>query len=272
MNKTTKLITVFSIVILAVSCKKTNNSTTKNNNDVPSTPGIITTNGIANWDALSSTEKNKIYSWNSLFMHQSVGGDLEDGSKQNGFNFEYYAHLDAITDKGIYSGLFNAGNGEPLAKMAEFKTEAIRNKNMLRLAVFKFGYNDIEPASLTQVQTAYKSMVADLKSNGIRVMHIAPPLVFDAAYNQAKMDMRQWMIDNFKSDIIFDLTDIESTDLSGNRAQTGAVWHLYSGYRSVPGCASYGQGTDQPSQGHLCHTAADRISKAFLYAIYLAGK
>lgn len=42
--------------------------------------GIVGISGIENWDKLSQTEKNKIKTWNSLFIHASVGANLEDGA------------------------------------------------------------------------------------------------------------------------------------------------------------------------------------------------
>lgn len=275
------MISIFKFFALAIglvsinSCSKDNSNANNNQDaDIPNAiiGKIINTSAISAWNNLSQAEKNKVDSWNTLFLHQSVGGDLEDGSNTNGFSFEYYAYGSTITNQGLCGGLFQASNGNPLDKISQFKTQAILNKNSLRVAVFKFGYDDVIQSLLPQIKTAYKSMVDDLKQNGIRVLHISPPLVFDAAYNQPKMDLRVWMIDTFKSDVIFDLADIESTDLSNNKVQNNGVWHLYSGYRSIPGCESYNQGTDQPSQGHLCNTAANRISKAFLYAIYVAGK
>lgn len=275
------MISFFKIFTLAIglvsinSCNKDSSIANNNQNtNIPSATNgkIVNTSGITAWDNLSQTEKNKIDSWNTLFLHQSVGGDLEDGSNSNGFSFEYYAYDSTIINQGLCGGLFQASNGNPLAKISEFKTQAILNKSSLRVAVFKFGYDDVTQSLLPQIKTAYKNMVDELKQNSIRVLHVTPPLVFDAAYNQPKMDLRVWMIDTFKADVIFDLSDIESTDLSNIKVQNNGVWHLYSGYRSIPGCESYNQGTDQPSQGHLCNTAANRISKAFLYAIYVAGK
>ena len=268
---------VFLSFITLCSCSKSNNDpseplTSNNSNNNSSTGKLISVAGINAWDNLSQTEKDKLKSFNSLFLHQSVGGDLEDGSNTNGFPFYYYNYGDNISNHGLYGGLFQASNSNPLAKINEFKTQALLNKTSLKVAIFKFGYDDVSTSSINSIKTAYKAMVDELKQNGIKILHITPPLVFDTNYNQPKMDLRQWMINTFTTDVIFDLADIESTDPSGTKSQINGVWHLYSGYRSVSGCQSYAQGVDQPTQGHLCHSAADRISKGLLYAIYTAGK
>ncbi len=243
----------------------------------PSTPGVVTSGDIAAWDALSQSEKNSIQSWNSLFLHQSVGQDLEDGCEANGFSFEYFNLGNSIpaSPTHLYGGLFASSNGNPTEKFSEFRTNALANASNLRVAIFKFGYADIEPSTLSSVEAGYLSMVNDLKSSGIRVLHITPPLVYDTAYNQAKMDMRTWMFATFPSDVIFDLQDIESkTGATGSRCEVGGIWRICPDIRSTDSCLSRGQGSDSgdAGRGHLCASAADIISKAFLYSIYRAGR
>lgn len=230
--------------------------------------------GIAAWDALAPSERNRVTSWNSLFIHQSVGQDMEDGTASNGFKAEYFAPGMLITTTNLYGGLFDGiSNGDPIAKFSYFRTNALANKANLRLAIFKFGYADIESGTLGSVQAGYKAMVDELKSNGIRVMHVTPPLIFDTNYNTPKMQMRSWMQTTFPDDVIFDLQDIESRrDAVGARCEQNGVWQICSDIRSTPACPSRGQGIDTVGQGHLCLSAATKISKAFLYALYLAGK
>lgn len=239
-----------------------------------STTKLVGSAGIAAWDALAQSERNRVTSWNSLFIHQSVGQDMEDGTASNGYKAEYFAPGMLITTTNLYGGLFDGiSNGDPMAKFSYFRTNALANKANLRLAVFKFGYADIESATLNAVQTGYKAMVDELKSNGIRVMHVTPPLIFDTNYNTPKMQMRSWMQTTFPDDVIFDLQDIESrTDAVGARCEQNGVWQICSDIRSTPACPSKGQGIDTVGQGHLCFSAATKISKAFLYALYLAGK
>ena len=110
---------------------------------------LVGSGGIAAWDALAQSERNRLTSWNSLFIHQSVGQDMEDGTALNGFKAEYFAPGMLITTTNLYGGLFDGiSNGDPIAKFSYFRTNALANKANLRLAVFKFGYADIESGTL----------------------------------------------------------------------------------------------------------------------------
>jgi hypothetical protein len=234
-------------------------------------------NGIAAidaWDKLSSTEKNKIKDWNTIFMHQSVGGDLEDGANNNGFKFEYFDLNEK--PKGLSGNVFSVSNGDPVGKITEFKKNALAHKTTLKIAIFKFGYADINDANLEQGKTAYKALIDDLRSqiSDVRFVHITPPLIYIVTKddgNAAKMKMAQWMKDTFKDkDNIFDLQEIESDNGACNLK---GVWTICNKYRSTASCSSKSQGVDAPEgQGHLCESAATRISKAFLYSIYQSGK
>lgn len=272
MNKVLLSIIIAVVFIISYSCKKDNHNN-NNNNPTPTTPGIVSSEGMTAWDNLNSTEQAKVHSWNSLFIHQSVGQDLEGGCEYNGFSFEYFDGSDAITNKGLYAGLFRASNGDPIQKITEFKNYVNNNKSQLKVVCFKFGYADIESSTRIDVQNAYKNMVDGFRASGIRVLHITPPLVYDVAYNEPKMQVRTWMIETFKNDVIFDLQDIESKNLdSGVRCEVGGVWQICDDNRSTISCPSNGQGIDTPAQGHLCELAARKISKAFLYAFYQSGK
>ena len=270
--KKLELIVLLIIVLgLSFSCKKDQNN--NHNNPTPSSPGVVSTEGINAWDNLTSTEQLKINTWNSLFIHQSVGQDIEDGAEFNNFKFEYFDGSASITDKGLYGGLFRASNGDPIQKITEFKNHVNRNKSQLKVVCFKFGYADIESSTRIDVQNAYKAMVDGFRADGIRVLHITPPLVYDVAYNEPKMQVRTWMIETFKNDVIFDLQDIESKNLdTGVRSEVGGIWQICDDNRSTVTCPSKGQGIDTPAQGHLCELAARKIAKAFLYAIYQSGK
>lgn len=243
-------------------------------------PGVVGIAGISAWDNLSTTEKGRVKGWHSLFVHASVGGDLEDGSQNNGVKFEFY---DGNTlydgpngaDWNSINNGANISNGEPEKKLAAFKREAIEQKAKLQIAIFKFGYADITDANVETVKTAYKQMIDELRTAGIkRFVHITPPLIYIVTKddgNAAKMKVGQWMKDTFKAqDVVFDLQEIESDN---GACKLGSVWTLCDKYRSTANCASKGQGIDAPeSQGHLCEKEANRISKAFLLAIYNAGK
>lgn len=238
-------------------------------------PGVVGTTGIKAWDQLAAGEKDKIKGWNTIFMHQSVGTDLEDGALANGFRFEYF-DMNEKPDKGLSGNVFSTSNGMPLEKIAEFRRNALVHKGILKIAIFKFGYADIRDEDMEAVKVAYKQMIDDLRTQitGLRFVHITPPLVYIATRdegNEAKMKMGQWMKDNFAAkDVIFDLQAIESGD---GTCKLGNVWRICDEYRSTASCPSKSQGIDAPEgQGHLCEAAAVKVSKAFLMSIYQTGK
>jgi len=238
-------------------------------------PGVVGTAGIKAWDDLPVAEKDKIRGWNTIFMHQSVGTDLEDGAAANGFRFEYF-DINEKPDKGLSGNVFSASNGIPLEKIAEFKRNALAHKDILKIAIFKFGYADIRDEDREAVQNAYKQMIDDLRAQipGLRFVHITPPLVYIATKdegNEAKMKTGQWMKTTFaEKDAIFDLQAVESND---GTCMLGNVWRICDEYRSTASCPSKSQGVDAPEgQGHLCEAAATKVSKAFLMSIYNTGK
>lgn len=243
-------------------------------------PGVVGLTGISAWDNLSATEKGKVKGWNSLFVHASVGGDLEDGSQNNGVKFEFYDgnKLNDGPNGADWNSINNGNNisnGEPEKKMAAFKREALQQKDKLQIAIFKFGYADITDANVEQVKMAYKQMIDELRAGGIkRFVHITPPLIYIVTKddgNAAKMKVGQWMRDTFKAqDVVFDLQEIESDN---GACKLGNVWSICDKYRSTANCPSKGQGVDSAEgQGHICEKEATRMSKAFLYSIYQAGK
>jgi hypothetical protein len=237
-------------------------------------PGVVGIAGIDAWDKLAASEKSRIKDWNAIFMHQSVGGDLEDGANNNGIKFEYFDLNEK--PKGLSGNVFSVSNGDPIGKIAEFKKNALTHKNIIKIAIFKFGYADITDSNIEQVKTAYKQLIDDLRVQipDLRFVHITPPLVYITSKddgNAAKMKIAQWMRDTFKDkDSIFDLQEVESDNGACN---LNGVWTICNKYRSTASCPSKGQGIDAPEgQGHLCESAATRISKAFLYSIYQIGK
>lgn len=237
-------------------------------------PGTVGIAGIEAWDKLAPAEKDRIKNWNTIFMHQSVGGDLEDGASNNGFKFEYFDLNEK--PKGLSGNVFAASNGDPTGKIAEFKKNALAHKSLLQIAIFKFGYADINDSNLEQVKVAYKQLIDDLRAqmSDLRFVHIAPPLVYIVSKddgNAAKMKMAQWMKDTFKDkDVIYDLQEIESDN---GACKWGNVWTICDKYRSKANCPSKNQGIDAPEgQGHLCEKEATRMSKAFLMSIYNTSK
>jgi hypothetical protein len=137
-------------------------------------PGVVGIAGIDAWDKLAASEKSRIKDWNAIFMHQSVGGDLEDGANNNGIKFEYFDLNEK--PKGLSGNVFSVSNGDPIGKIAEFKKNALTHKNIIKIAIFKFGYADITDSNIEQVKTAYKQLIDDLRVQipDLRFVHITP--------------------------------------------------------------------------------------------------
>jgi len=296
-----KKVIILSIILLVIlaNCSKSDPEAEKDPCDIDSTacgcafappncnsgenvpigtgqPGTVGISGIESWNKLSQIEKNKINGWNSLFVHASVGTDLEDGAESNGFKFNFYdgKTLSNGLNGTDWKSIGDISNSEGAKKIAAFKAEAIKQKSKLQIVIFKFGYADINDDNLEEMKTLYKQMIDELRTAKFRFVHITPPLVYIVTKddgNAAKMKMAQWMKDNFRDkDIIFDLQEIESDN---GACKLGSVWTICGKYRSTAQCPSKGQGIDAPEgQGHLCEKEATRISKAFLMSIYNAGK
>ena len=229
---------------------------------------------IAAWDGLSPGERERVKTVPTLFLHQSVGQDLEDGAKALGFPFEYYGPGQATIAAGLNGGIFvdvgAVSNGDPTAKLAVWREHVAKHPS-LQVAVMKFGYADVLPGTLEVAKRGYLEAVTEIRKRGATVVHVTPPLVFDVSENPAKQTMRAWMLTQFAGDVIFDLADLESTDPStGARCEQGGVWRICPSIRSREGCASEGQGIDGPGQGHLCAAEAKRLAKALLFALHLA--
>ncbi|RFS14764.1 hypothetical protein [Emticicia sp. C21] len=265
------------------SCKNEMDENPNVNNNPPATntnlgngqPGIVGIAGIDAWDKLSTEERNKIKLWNTIFMHQSVGGDLEDGANANGFKFEYFDRNEK-PDKGLSGNVFSVSNGNPMEKLKEFKEMALTHKSIIKIAIFKFGYADINDTNIELVKTAYKQMIDDLRMQipGLKFIHVTPPLIYIVTKddgNAAKMKIADWMKSSFKDkDIIFELQELESDN---GQCKLGNFWRICDQYRSTAGCPSKEQGVDAPEgQGHICEKEAKRIAKALLYSIYQSGK
>jgi hypothetical protein len=271
------------IVILLFACGK--NSDTQDpdiNVSVeigPGQPGIVGTKGISAWDGLNLSEKNRIKGWNTLFLHQSVGQDLEEGCKANGFAWEYYGNGDKV-NKGFMGGIFvdvgNIPNGNPYEKIRVFKEQILNSKDVVKIGIFKFGYADIDDNNCTQVQAAYKVMVDEIKSKVLdfRMIHVTPPLVFSVESfdgNGARMKVGSWMRSTFaSSDVVFDLQALESND---GKCQENGIWRICTENRNTETDPSDVNGIDtSPGQGHIGKKAGEIISKSLLMSIYNAGK
>lgn len=235
-------------------------------------PNVVGLAGIAAWDALAT--KSDVTAFRTLFLHQSVGQDLQEGAARVGFKFEYYGPNQADLKPGLNGGIFGdvgpVDNGKPIEKMAVVRRVLLRHRASLRVLSFKLGYADVRDDDLEAVQAEYAKLVAEVKGTGVRFVHVTPPLVFDAAENAPKMRMRTFMLERFKDDVIFDLQDIESLD-GGTRCEKGGVWHICQANRSTAACPSNDQGIDGDGQGHLCSTKAAEFAKAMLLAFHRAG-
>ncbi len=247
-------------------------------NTLPTSPpgeGVIGVPGIASWNALAPGERDAVKSFTSLYLHQSVGQDLQDGAEDIGFKFEYYGPNQRDIGGGLNGGLFNdvgpVDNGKPMEKMQVVRRVLGLLKGKLKMLSFSFGYADVRDEDLGPVEAEYQKLIGEIRMAGVRFVHVTPPLVFDVAENAPKMKMRSWMLDTFKDDVIFDLQDIESLN-DGKRCEAGGVWRICQENRSTSSCPSKGQGIDGDGQGHLCSRKAAEFSKAFLYAIYKAGR
>lgn len=237
--------------------------------------GVVGPAGMAAWDALAPAERESLKRAPILYLHQSVGQDLEDGSEANGFDFEYFGPGQTTVVNGLNGGIFtdvgNTPNGDPFQKMDVVRRVVTSLGGKARVVSFSFGYADVRDSDLLAVQTAYQRLVSDLQSGGARFVHVTPPLVYNPDENAAKMKMRTWMLETFKNDVIFDLQDIESLN-NGQRCEVSGTWRICQENRSTTACPSKGQGIDEDGAGHLCERKAADISKGMLYAFYLAAK
>lgn len=238
---------------------------------------VVGMSGIAAWNALSAGERARVKSAPILYLHQSVGQDLEDGAEANGFKFEYFGPDSRTLVNGPNGGIFtdvgNVPNGEPFKKF-----DVVRRSLKLtggaaaaKIVSFSFGYADVRDEDLAKVQVEYARLVREVKAQGARFVHITPPIVYSFAENPPKQRLRAYMLATFKDDVIFDLQDVESLD-GGKRCEQGGVWRICQANRSTPGCPSKGQGIDGDGAGHLCERKAGELAKGLLYAFYLAGR
>lgn len=276
---------LLGVVLLVLSCAKDQPPVVEEEDDIengqlgPGVPGLVGTSGVAAWDAMPPAEKNRIKAWNTLFLHQSVGQDMEEGCKGNGFSFEYFGPGD-IADKGLMGGIFvdvgGIPNGDPFEKIRVFKEAVQRSKGKINIAIFKFGYADITAENYGAVQTAYQAMVSDLKKEmpDLRWVHMTPPLVYSVEIydgNPVRMKVGDWMRKTFvDKDVVFDLQALESND---GACQLGGVWRICPQNRNSASDPSDVNGIDtSDGQGHIGKNAGLRISKALLLSILNAAK
>jgi len=103
--------------------------------------------GAAAWSKLSAAEIAHVKAVPFLYLHQSVGQDLEDGCEANGVKFEYF---------GPETTTLAAGpNGEPFKKLDVVRKAARATKGAARVVSFSFGYADLRDADLPKVQVEY---------------------------------------------------------------------------------------------------------------------
>lgn len=230
---------------------------------------------VSAWDALAVAERDRLRQKPILYLHQSVGQDLEDGCEANGFKFEYVGPDTVSLANGLNGGIFtdvgNVPNGEPFQKMNVVRKVLKATKGAAKVVAFSFGYADMRDEDLAKVQAEYQKFVAEVKGAGARFVHITPPLVYSTAENPPKQKFRAFQLATFKDDVIFDLQDLESMD-GGKRCEEQGVWRICQANRSTPGCPSKSQGIDGDGAGHLCERKAREFSKGLLHAFYLAAR
>jgi len=236
---------------------------------------LVGASAVAAWNALPAVDRDRVREKPILYLHQSVGQDLEDGCEANGFKFEYVGNDTSSLKNGPNGGIFtdvgNVPNGEPFKKMDVVRRLLKQTKGAAKIVAFSFGYADVRDQDLAKVQAEYQKLVAEVKASGAVFVHITPPLVYSLAENPPKQKFRAFQIATYKDDIIFDLQDLESMD-GQKRCEEGGVWRICQANRSTPGCASKGQGIDGEGAGHICERKAKEISKGLLYAFSLAAR
>ncbi|QQS65985.1 MAG: hypothetical protein IPP08_09435 [Chlorobiota bacterium] len=285
MNQKIRIYSLIILLIVLTSCSNNSSNPIDNNSTVKDTivnigngqSCLVSTDGILKWDGLPQTEKNRILNWSLLFLHQSVGGDLEEGCRANGVNFEYYGKDVTPMNKpfgGIFIDVGNIANGNPYEKIRVFKDHILKHKNIWKICVFKFGYADIDDDNYLNVEIAYKNMIDEIRIliPNMKFVHVTPPLVYSIYEgNSAKRKVGEWMIETFKNkDVVFDFESIESKN---GECSENSIWRICPEFRASKTDPSEINGVDETDgTGHLGKKAAGTISKAFLYSIYLSGK
>ena len=134
--------------------------------------GVVGVAGIAAWDALAATEKANLRARSSLYLHQSVGQDLEDGAEAIGWKFAYYGPGASSLELGPNGGLFNdvgpIDNGKPFEKLALVQKIASRHKGKLNVVSFSFGYADVRDDDLARVEAKYLEIAKEIRATGAR--------------------------------------------------------------------------------------------------------
>lgn len=236
---------------------------------------LVGAQSIAQWNALPAVDRDRVREKPILYLHQSVGQDLEDGCEANGFKFEYVGNDTSTLKPGPNGGIFtdvgNVPNGEPFKKMDVVRRLLKQTKGAAKIVTFSFGYADVRDQDLAKVQAEYQKLVSEVKASGATFVHITPPLVYAVAENPPKQKFRAFQLATYKDDIVFDLQDLESMD-GGKRCEENGVWRICQANRSTPGCASKGQGIDGEGAGHICERKAKEIAKGLLYAFSLAAR
>lgn len=237
-------------------------------------PGVVGPEGIGAWDTLPEPDRDALRQARVLYLHQSVGQDLEDGAAANGFAFNYFGPGQTTLEPGLNGGIFadvgQVPNGEPFQKLQVVRDVVGGLTDPLDLFVFSFGYADVRDEDREAVQDAYAALVADIKAEGTAFLHVTPPIVYSPEENPPKMAMRTWMIETFAGeDVVFDLQDLESLD-GDARCEVDGVWRICEANRSTEACPSKGQGIDGDGAGHLCEARAAVIAKALLFAAHQA--
>jgi hypothetical protein len=224
----------------------------------PRATGILGPEAVAAWDALPSTEKNKVRAAKVFFGHQSVGANTLEGVEALGFTVQEIASAsDYATPKIGHAYL--ESNTEPLRKLQSFERFLGRIGGSVQVAAMKLCWIDFEASTnLGTIETRYETTIAALKSSSptVTFLHITPPIKTDEpAVNAKRLQFGDWLKSTYKNEaIVLDLAVIQSTRVNGSVCASGATRVMCSEYAS--------------DEGHLNAQGQARAAKGFLYAVY----
>ena len=116
---------------------------------------------------------------------------------------------------GIFVDVGGIANGDPFEKIRVFKEAVQRSKGKINIAIFKFGYADIQDENHLSVQAAYLKMVDDLRKRICRPQmgtHDTPTCLFCGKLRRQCGTYESWRMDEktlASKDVVFDLQALE---------------------------------------------------------------
>lgn len=247
---------------------------------------VIGYDGVLAFQTMTTEQRASIWDLKAYFNHKSVGGNIvgdaaDQGVQHYGPDFynNYASTAAGASANTLCERIFDADNGQPLTKIAEWQTRVITHgigaamvasapAGTHAVAAMKFCFTDKDStnaANLGAMKTDYLAAVNAIKSAvpGLRIMHVGMPLGTAALWDLAvahplRIDLADWMKATFPGDVFFDLHDVERHHADGSTASAGGLPVLCDEYAA-------------DSSGHLNATGANWVAQAFLYAIYVAA-